>query len=95
MTAEQILAIYVRRWQIEVTSQEARARLGVETRRQWFDLAIERTTPALPGLYSPVCLWADDILARTTSPFNAAWHEKSVFTFSDAIAAAGVGVFLG
>ena len=45
MAAERILAIYVRRWQIEVTFQEARARLGVETQRQWSDLAIERTPP--------------------------------------------------
>jgi len=40
----------VPRWQVEVTFQEARAHLGVETKRQWSDLATLRTTPALLGL---------------------------------------------
>jgi hypothetical protein len=45
-----IIALYVRRWQIEVTFAETRAHLGVETQRQWSDKAIARTTPALLGL---------------------------------------------
>ncbi len=31
---EKIISIFVRHWQIEVTFQEARANLGVETQRQ-------------------------------------------------------------
>ena len=38
------------------TFQEARAHLGVETQRQWSDLAILRTTPTLLGLFSWVSL---------------------------------------
>ena len=38
---------FVLRRQLEVTFQEARTHLGVETQRQWSDLAICRTTPAL------------------------------------------------
>ena len=72
MEPERIIAVFVRRWQIEVTFQEVRAHLGVETQRQWSDLAIERTTPALLGLYSLVCLWAGDILAGSPHPFKAA-----------------------
>jgi hypothetical protein len=34
---------------MEVTFQEARRHLGVETQRQWSELAIRRTTPALLG----------------------------------------------
>ena len=49
-----IIALFVRRWQIEVTFAETRAHLGVETQRQWSDHAIARTTPALLGLYSPM-----------------------------------------
>jgi len=45
---EQILGWFVLRWQMETTFQEARRHLGVETQRQWSDLAIRRTTPALP-----------------------------------------------
>ena len=48
----QILEWFVLRWQLEVTFQEVRTHLGVETQRQWSDLAIARTTPALLGLFS-------------------------------------------
>ena len=36
----QILEWFVLRWQLEVTFQEVRAHLGVETQRQWSGLAI-------------------------------------------------------
>ena len=44
-----IIALFVRRWQVEVTFAETRAHLGVESQRQWSDKAIARTTPALLG----------------------------------------------
>ena len=52
-----ILGSFVFRWRIETTFQEVREHLGVETQRQWSDLAILRTTPALLGLYSLVAIW--------------------------------------
>jgi hypothetical protein len=83
-----ILQWFVARWQVEVTFQETRAHLGVETQRQWSDLAILRTTPALLGLFSLVTLWAHDIVQRQNiAPRTAAWYPKSNLTFSDAIAA--------
>ena len=42
---------------IEVTFEEGRAHLGIETQRQWSDRAIERSTPLLFGLYSLVTLF--------------------------------------
>ncbi|MHA6645294.1 IS701 family transposase, partial [Mesorhizobium sp. A623] len=75
----QIIAFFVRRWQIEVTFGETRAHLGVETQRQWNDNAIMRTTPSLLALYSLVTLWAGDLLGQNTQPYAAA--------FSDAIGA--------
>ena len=48
----QILQWFVLRWQLEVTFQEVRTHLGMETQRQWSDLAIARTTPILLGLFS-------------------------------------------
>ena len=45
----QIVEWFVLRWQVEVTFQEVRAHLGVETQRQWSDRAIARTTPVLLG----------------------------------------------
>jgi hypothetical protein len=86
--AVDILQWFVARWQLEVTFQDARAHLGVETQRQWSDLAILRTTPALLGLFSLVTLWAHDLAANTPlAPATAACYPKSHCTFSDAIAA--------
>ena len=46
-TAEQIVSDFMKRWSLEVTFEESRAHLGIETQRQWSDLAIERSTPLL------------------------------------------------
>jgi hypothetical protein len=46
---EQILTWLIRRWQIEVTFEVARAHLGMETQRQWSDRAIARPTPVITG----------------------------------------------
>jgi hypothetical protein len=48
-TPEQILQWLVMRWSVEVTFEESRALLGLETQPQWSDLAIARTTPILVG----------------------------------------------
>ena len=73
-----ILQWFVARWQLEVTFQDARAHLGVETQRQWSDLAIPRTTPALLGLCSLVTLWAHHLAAETPlAPATAAWYSKA------------------
>jgi len=83
-----ILAWFVSRWQVEVTFEEVRAHLGVETQRQWSDKAILRTTPALLGLFSIVALCAHELSkSRNLKPRTAAWYPKAVLTFSDAIAA--------
>ncbi len=84
---EQILGWFVLRWQLETTFQEARRHLGVETQRQWSDLAIRRTTPALLGLFSLVTLLAHQRMTRSTeAPRRAAWYRKPHPTFSDALA---------
>ena len=88
-TAEpaQILAWFVQRWQLEVTFEEARRHLGIETQRQWSDLAIGRTTPALFGLFSLVTLLVQQRRADTTVPVRqAAWYRKERPTFADALA---------
>ena len=85
---QDILAWFVRRWQVEVTFEEVRARLGVETQRQWSDMAILRTTPALLGLFSIITLFAHDLAkSRKLKIRTAAWSPKALPTFSDAIAA--------
>jgi hypothetical protein len=83
-----ILRWFVRRWSMEVTFAEVRRHLGVETQRQWTDLAIARTTPALLGLFSLVTLWADHVLsAHPAHRRIASWYPKPEPTFSDALAA--------
>jgi DDE superfamily endonuclease len=88
-TAVEILTWYAMRWAVEVTFAETRRHLGVETQRQWSDLAIQRTTPLLLGLFSLVTLWAADLAARTgTLPvLGAAWYKNPDPTFADALAA--------
>src|SRR5205807_5811078 len=55
-TAREIVTQFIKRWSIEATFEESRAHLGIETQRQWSDLAIERSTPCLFGLYAVVAL---------------------------------------
>jgi hypothetical protein len=89
LTAEpaQILSWFVLRWQMEATFQEARRHLGVETQRQWSELAIRRTTPVLLGLFSLVTLFAHQQMAQGSEALRqAAWYRKPHPTFSDALA---------
>lgn len=84
---ERILSWFVLRWQLEVTFQEARRHLGFETQRQWSELAIRRSTPALLSLFSLVTLFAHQRMARGTRAVRrAAWYRKPYPTFSDALA---------
>src|SRR5438128_7461911 len=72
---------------IEVTFHEVRDHLGVETQRQWADLAILRTTPALLGLFSLVTIFAHHLLDGHSFPVRqAAWYNKALPTFSDTLA---------
>ncbi len=91
----QILEWFVLRWQLEVTPyqvrgrlfQEVRTHLGVETQRQWSDLAIARTTPVLLGLFSWTTLAAHALQKqRPMTQRKAAWYDKPSPTFVDAIA---------
>jgi hypothetical protein len=82
-----IIEWFVLRWQVEVTFHEVRTHLGVETQRQWSDLAIVRTTPALLGLFSLVTIFAHQLLGEQSFPIRqAAWYTKALPTFSDTLA---------
>jgi len=84
----QVLRWFVQRWQVEVTFREVRDHLGVETQRQWSDLAIARTTPCLLGLFSLVTLLGKQLTpqARRTTA-TSAWYRKQRPTFADTLAA--------
>ena len=82
-----ILRWFIRRWRVETTFEEARRHLGMETQRQWSDLAILRTTPALLGLFSLVTLWATQLqAAQRLLPECVRWYPKHTATFSGALA---------
>lgn len=88
ITPERMVELFVDRWGLEVTFEETREHLGVETQRQWSDKAIARSTPVLMGLYSCVCLMANQL--RQVEPLKAgasSWHQKEHITFSDMLRA--------
>ena len=77
----------MRRWLLEVTFQETRKHLGMETQRQWSDLAISRTTPILLGLFSLVTMLADHLQGNFSwQARQTVWYSKQLPTFSDALA---------
>jgi hypothetical protein len=86
-TAEQIVRDFMKRWSLEVTFEESCAHLGIETQRQWSDLAIERSTPLLFGLYSLVTLFGRALHPDGQIPVaQAAWYRKQTATFRDVLA---------
>ena len=83
-TAEQIILDFMKRWSLENTFEESRAQLGIETQRQWSDLAIERTTPLLFSLYSLVTLFGHALYPNGNIPVaQSAWYHKQMATFRD------------
>jgi len=86
---EKIIEYFVLRWSIEVTFEETRSHLGVETQRQWSDKSIARTTPLLMGLFSFVTLVAFNLhqIKAIVSMESASWYDKKGnLTFSDILA---------
>jgi hypothetical protein len=87
LTAEQIVRTFMKRWSLETTFEESRAHLGIETQRQWSDLAIDRTTPMLFGLYSLVLLFGHALHPDGCIPVaQTAWYHKHTATFHDVLA---------
>jgi hypothetical protein len=86
--AEQIVRTFMKRWSLETTFEESRAHLLIETQRQWSDLAIDRTTPMLFGLYNLVVLFGRALHPEGGIPLaQAAWYHKHTATFHDLLAA--------
>jgi hypothetical protein len=86
-TPAQILEWAVMRWSVEVTFEEARAHLGLETQRQWSDRAIARTTPILLALFSLVTVLALRLSPDSQIPVPVtAWYHKAEPTFVDCLA---------
>jgi len=79
-----IIELYVKRWNIEVTFREGRDYLGIETQREWSDLAVERSTPLIFSLYTLIVLMGNALYnVRNIVPESTAWYIKKHLTFSD------------
>ena len=86
-SSAQILGSFVARWNIEVTFQEVRAHLGLETAAHWSAKAVGRTTPCLLGLFSVAVLQAHAWYPQGLPLQQTAWYAKEQATFSDVLAA--------
>lgn len=87
-SAQRIIEIFVSRWSIEVTFEESRRHLGIETQRQWSDKGIERTTPCIFGSFSVIALMSQKLSEETKSKIpiqGTSWYNKNHITFSDAL----------
>jgi hypothetical protein len=89
MEATRIIELYARRWNIEVTFEEARALLGLETTRHWCRQSVLRVTPILLGLFTAVALiWQRLPQSRQRVCWSRTpCYPKTGITFADALAA--------
>jgi hypothetical protein len=83
-----IIEHFARRWNIEVTFEESRALLGLETTRHWCERSVLRVTPILLGLFSAVALiWNQLPAARKRLLYSTTpCYQKTAVTFADALA---------
>jgi len=89
MAPKEIVEVFVRRWSIETTFQEARSLLGLETLRNWTVEAVRRSVPMLLGVYTLTVVWfARHVGAPETHKRHRPWYRKTSVTFSDMLAAA-------
>jgi len=77
------------RWSLDVTVEERRAHVGIETQRHWSEPVIERSTPLLCGLSSLVTLFGQALhpdgqipvahaaIVRRPPPFGMCWGRQA------------------
>lgn len=94
-SAIQILENYVERWPEEVTFEETRRHLGLETQRQWSDEAISKTTPIILASFSIISLMGWNLSQSRNekiSKQSTSWYQKEHVTFSDVLAYVREGI---
>jgi hypothetical protein len=87
--AVHIIEWYASRWNIEVTFEEIRAHLGLETTRHRCQQSVLRVTPLLFGLFTiVVLLWRQLPKPQQQSKFTATpCYSKAQSTYADALGA--------
>jgi hypothetical protein len=87
MSEEEIIEIYVCRWNEETTFQEMRSYLGLESTRGWKEKTVLRAAPCLFGLYTVVACLYSQLPPRYARVRVVQYKGKQDVTFSDAITA--------
>lgn len=85
MSSQYIIEAFTGRWSIEVTLQEARTHLGLETTRGWSKKTVLRVEPCLLVLFSVTALIYTELPHRYRQAERIQWQGKDTFAFSDAI----------
>ena len=86
MAPEEIIRHFVERWTIEVTFEESKRFLAVESTRNRKKESVLRSFPLLMGLFSLISLWYFDRFKERPEVTTAqAWYQKEQPTFADAI----------
>jgi hypothetical protein len=86
MSVTRVIETFVGRWDIEVTFEEMREHLGLETTRGRSQNTVLRAEPCLFCLYTLVVYWHAHLPKKDRTKIHARWHGKKSLTFTDAMA---------
>jgi hypothetical protein len=88
LSPQRIVELFAARWAVEVTFEEAKGHLGLETTRQWCKNSVLRSGPCLFGLFTVVSLlYAELAKNQKVKIHGTPCYHKTAPTFSDALAA--------
>jgi hypothetical protein len=88
MSASEIIEFYALRWNIEVTFEETKGLLGLETTRHWCRQSVLRVTPLIFGLFTAVTLIWNRLPSHrrlNCRDSRTPCYRKRVPTFADAL----------
>jgi hypothetical protein len=85
LSAPEIIRLFVARWSIEVTFEEAKKYLALESTRNRSQAAVTRSFPLLLGLFSFIAFWYFKERSKNhPQPQQQSWYPKAHPTFQDA-----------
>jgi hypothetical protein len=87
MDVTEIIEAFVGRWDIEVTFEEMREHMGLETSRGRTCNTVLRFEPCQFLLYSLVVYWYLEIAPSSQNAIWYSWHGKTSITYTDVIIA--------
>jgi Transposase DDE domain len=88
LSPKRVIELYALRWNIEVTFEETRQLLGLETTRHWCRQSVLRVTPLIFGLFSAVTLMWNELPAsqrQACGDSQTPCYHKRAATFADAL----------